>query len=229
MKHISNLGSAIQSVTKEREEFLRLVQKEVSEIFCRVWLIIVLSSDTYFYVQIKLYNDVVEKEGTEGEEEALKAYKAAREDSDETTETTLVDKVSSALVDRVCFFFFFWEKDWVCILVVPQFSMQYQVTELNCTVLRANSRLMLCCRSSKKKLTMLMQKLAIAGDCLTSKSSVFKICICEEQSLIMVFNNLLQGLRWKSYRGRSGIGGYVSEGHIRKRGHPRTYHQPFQG
>ncbi|XVE90699.1 hypothetical protein DITRI_Ditri20bG0097900 [Diplodiscus trichospermus] len=71
------LASA-SSVSREREEFLRLVKKE-----------------------IELYNSMVEKEGTEGEEEAKKAYKAAREDSDRTDEKAIGDKVSSALIDRV--------------------------------------------------------------------------------------------------------------------------------
>lgn len=44
---------------------------------------------------------MVEKEGTEGEQEAKKAYKAAREDSDCHIEEAVSDKVSSALIDRV--------------------------------------------------------------------------------------------------------------------------------
>ncbi|GMN59762.1 hypothetical protein TIFTF001_028850 [Ficus carica] len=71
------LASA-SSVSLEREEFLRLVKKE-----------------------IELYNDMVEKEGTEGEVEAKKAYKVARKDSDEAAELALTDKASSALIDRV--------------------------------------------------------------------------------------------------------------------------------
>lgn len=48
---------------------------------------------------------MVEKEGTDGEEEAKRAYKAAREESDHATETTGVGhKVSSALIDRVTTF-----------------------------------------------------------------------------------------------------------------------------
>uniref|UniRef100_A0A5B7AYH9 Mitochondrial proton/calcium exchanger protein n=1 Tax=Davidia involucrata TaxID=16924 RepID=A0A5B7AYH9_DAVIN len=71
------LASA-SSVSREREEFLGLVNEE-----------------------IELYNSMVEKEGTEGEEEARKAYKAAREDSEHTTERAVDNKVSSALIDRV--------------------------------------------------------------------------------------------------------------------------------
>ncbi|CAA2998749.1 LETM1 and EF-hand domain-containing 1, mitochondrial-like [Olea europaea subsp. europaea] len=71
------LASA-SSVSREREEFLRLVNKEV-----------------------ELYNSIVEKEGTDGEEEARKAYKAAREDSGRADEQAAGDKVSSALIDRV--------------------------------------------------------------------------------------------------------------------------------
>ncbi|KAA3490763.1 LETM1 and EF-hand domain-containing protein 1, mitochondrial-like [Gossypium australe] len=71
------LASA-SSVSWEREEFLRLVKKEV-----------------------ELYNSMVEKEGTEDEEEAKKAYKAAREHSDHTAQKAIGDKVSSALIDRV--------------------------------------------------------------------------------------------------------------------------------
>lgn len=46
----------------------------------------------------------MEKEGTDGEEEAKKAYKAAREDSDLATETAADHKVSSALIERVTIF-----------------------------------------------------------------------------------------------------------------------------
>ncbi|CAH9104543.1 unnamed protein product [Cuscuta europaea] len=52
-------------------------------------------------IKIDLYNSVVNKEGTEGEEEIKKAYRAAREDIDDTTETAVDDKVSSALIDKV--------------------------------------------------------------------------------------------------------------------------------
>lgn len=44
---------------------------------------------------------MVDKEGTDGEEEARKAYRAAREDSDHAVDRALGDKVSSALRDRV--------------------------------------------------------------------------------------------------------------------------------
>nr|GMD32963.1 LETM1 and EF-hand domain-containing protein 1, mitochondrial-like [Ipomoea batatas] len=71
------LASA-SSVSQEREEFLRLVKKEID-----------------------LYNSVVNQEGTDGEEETKKAYRAAREDIDDTTETTVNDKVSAALINRV--------------------------------------------------------------------------------------------------------------------------------
>ncbi|GAU44743.1 hypothetical protein TSUD_181500 [Trifolium subterraneum] len=71
------LASA-SSVSREREEFLRLVKKEV-----------------------ELYNSMVGKEGTEGEQEAKKAYRAARKDSDGALEAAINDKVSSALVNKV--------------------------------------------------------------------------------------------------------------------------------
>ncbi|KAK1557896.1 hypothetical protein Q3G72_033820 [Acer saccharum] len=71
------LASA-SSVSREREEFLRLVKKE-----------------------IELYNSMVDKEGTEGEEETKKAYRAAREETDDDAEKDVDDKVSSALIDRV--------------------------------------------------------------------------------------------------------------------------------
>ncbi|KAL9260403.1 Mitochondrial proton/calcium exchanger protein-like protein [Drosera capensis] len=71
------LASA-SSVSREREEFLRLVKKE-----------------------IELYNSMVDKEG-EGEAVAEKAYRAAREEvEDQAVETSPADKVSSALIDRV--------------------------------------------------------------------------------------------------------------------------------
>ncbi|KAL9233534.1 hypothetical protein vseg_008518 [Gypsophila vaccaria] len=66
------LASA-SSVTREREEFLRLVNKE-----------------------IELYNSMVESK--DGEVEAEKAYRAAREVNEEESDTT---EVSSALTDRV--------------------------------------------------------------------------------------------------------------------------------
>jgi LETM1 and EF-hand domain-containing protein 1 len=46
---------------------------------------------------------MVDKEGTEGEEEAKKAYRAAREESDHAAETAISDKISSALINRVSF------------------------------------------------------------------------------------------------------------------------------
>lgn len=71
------LASA-SSVSREREEFLRIVKNE-----------------------IELYNSVVEKEGADGEEDAKRAYKAAREESDHAAETATDDKVSSAIINRV--------------------------------------------------------------------------------------------------------------------------------
>ncbi|KAK0579622.1 hypothetical protein LWI29_028841 [Acer saccharum] len=71
------LASA-SSVSREREEFLRLVKKE-----------------------IELYNSMVDREGTEGEEETKRAYRAAREETDDDAEKDVDDKVSSALIDRV--------------------------------------------------------------------------------------------------------------------------------
>ncbi|XP_020584619.1 LETM1 and EF-hand domain-containing protein 1, mitochondrial-like [Phalaenopsis equestris] len=72
------LLASASSVSSERQEFLRLVNKE-----------------------IELYNTLLDKEGTEGEEEAKKAYKAAREKSDQAAEIAAGDKISSALINRV--------------------------------------------------------------------------------------------------------------------------------
>lgn len=44
---------------------------------------------------------MVEKEGTEGEEQAKRAYQAARKDIDDAAEMAIDDKVSSALINRV--------------------------------------------------------------------------------------------------------------------------------
>lgn len=44
---------------------------------------------------------MVEKGGTDDEEEARKAYLAAREDSDRSAQKAIADKTSSALLDRV--------------------------------------------------------------------------------------------------------------------------------
>ena len=43
---------------------------------------------------------MVEKEGTDGEEDAMKAYKAAREESEQDSDVAVRDDISSALVDR---------------------------------------------------------------------------------------------------------------------------------
>ncbi|KAJ8774833.1 hypothetical protein K2173_017279 [Erythroxylum novogranatense] len=71
------LASA-SSVSREREEFLSLVNKE-----------------------IELYNTMVEKEGTEDGKEAIKAYIAAREDTDRSFEADERDEISSALIEKV--------------------------------------------------------------------------------------------------------------------------------
>lgn len=71
------LASA-SSVSREREEFLRLVNKEIN-----------------------LYNSMVEKEGTDGKQGAMKAYRAARQESEEAAEEAVGHQISSALVDRV--------------------------------------------------------------------------------------------------------------------------------
>lgn len=47
---------------------------------------------------------MVEKEGTDGEKEAMEAYRAARDESDHAAKVAVGDEVSSALIDRVkCF------------------------------------------------------------------------------------------------------------------------------
>ncbi|XP_028799027.1 mitochondrial proton/calcium exchanger protein-like [Neltuma alba] len=71
------LASA-SSVSREREEFLRLVDKE-----------------------IELYNSMVGKDGTTDGRDALKAYKDAREENEHTTELDERDELSSALIEKV--------------------------------------------------------------------------------------------------------------------------------
>ncbi|TYG99197.1 hypothetical protein ES288_A10G176800v1 [Gossypium darwinii] len=71
------LASA-SSVSREREEFLGLVNKE-----------------------IELYNSMVDKEGTDGEKDAIKAYRAAREETDHSGEVSDSDEVSSVLIEKV--------------------------------------------------------------------------------------------------------------------------------
>uniref|UniRef100_A0ACD5V5A0 Uncharacterized protein n=1 Tax=Avena sativa TaxID=4498 RepID=A0ACD5V5A0_AVESA len=70
--------ASTSSVTNERQEFLSLVNKE-----------------------IELYNTMLEKEGTEDEEEARRAYRVAREESDHAAEVVAGEKVSSALIEKV--------------------------------------------------------------------------------------------------------------------------------
>ncbi|KAJ0793401.1 putative EF-hand domain, letm1 ribosome-binding domain-containing protein [Helianthus annuus] len=67
------LASA-SSVSREREEFLRLVNKEIN-----------------------LYHRMMDKEGTD----TVKAYKAAHEETDNSTDEHVADGVSSALINRV--------------------------------------------------------------------------------------------------------------------------------
>ncbi|GFP87135.1 letm1 and ef-hand domain-containing protein 1 mitochondrial [Phtheirospermum japonicum] len=71
------LASA-SSVSREREEFLRLVNKE-----------------------IEFYNSKVDQDGTDGEVEAMKAYKAARDESEDGAEVSEHNMVSSALINKV--------------------------------------------------------------------------------------------------------------------------------
>lgn len=71
------LASA-SSVSTEREEFLRLVNKEID-----------------------LYNSVKDKEGVDGGKEAMKAYRAAYEENEQDAEVNAGDEVSSVLIDRV--------------------------------------------------------------------------------------------------------------------------------
>ncbi|VAI46817.1 unnamed protein product [Triticum turgidum subsp. durum] len=70
------LASA-SSVRKERQEFLSLVNQEIG-----------------------LYNSMIEKEGTDGEE-AKRAYMAAREEADDADEVAAEEKVSSALIEKL--------------------------------------------------------------------------------------------------------------------------------
>ena len=51
-------------------------------------------------MQIGLYNSMIEKEGTDGEE-AKRAYMAAREEADDADEVAAEEKVSSALIEKV--------------------------------------------------------------------------------------------------------------------------------
>ncbi|CAN1857777.1 Mitochondrial proton/calcium exchanger protein [Linum perenne] len=71
------LASA-SSVSREREQFLRLVNKE-----------------------IKLYNSMIDSEGIEDEKAAMKAYRAAKVEKEKEEEEEEADEVSSALIDRV--------------------------------------------------------------------------------------------------------------------------------
>ncbi|PWA59426.1 LETM1-like protein [Artemisia annua] len=71
------LASA-SSVSREREEFLKLVNKEIN-----------------------LYHSMMDKEGTDGEQDIMKAYKAAHEEIDDSTDEHVPDGASSALINRV--------------------------------------------------------------------------------------------------------------------------------
>ncbi|GLT55577.1 hypothetical protein SLA2020_286880 [Shorea laevis] len=83
-EHLCELSRALavlasaSSVSREREAFLSLVNKE-----------------------IELYNSMVDKEGTGGEKDAMKAYRAAREETDNAAEEAEGDEASSSLIERV--------------------------------------------------------------------------------------------------------------------------------
>lgn len=110
--HYCNIDvNCFQSVSREREEFLGLVDKEVSYglqgYLCSTFR--VTFNEPFVFVinwlhcisQIRLYNSMLEKEGTAGEEEAKKAYKKARKESDHALEDAAEDKISTALIDKV--------------------------------------------------------------------------------------------------------------------------------
>lgn len=46
---------------------------------------------------------MVDRDGTDGEVEAMKAYKAARDESKDGAEVPELNMVSSTLTDKVCF------------------------------------------------------------------------------------------------------------------------------
>ncbi|XP_050238511.1 uncharacterized protein LOC126687999 [Mercurialis annua] len=78
LSHALAVLASASSVSREREEFLSLVNKE-----------------------IELYNSMVEKEGADGEKDAFRAYVAAREEGGRAPEEDERDNVSSALINRV--------------------------------------------------------------------------------------------------------------------------------
>ncbi|KAI3493595.1 hypothetical protein L1887_40797 [Cichorium endivia] len=71
------LASA-SSVSREREEFLMLVNKEIN-----------------------FYHSMMEKEGIDSGKEAMEAYRAARMESENSADEPVADEVSSALINRV--------------------------------------------------------------------------------------------------------------------------------
>eukprot|EP00850_Spirogloea_muscicola_P019244 SM000187S03861 [mRNA] locus=s187:52808:57172:+ [translate_table: standard] len=83
-EELCNLSSALavlaasSSVAQERSEFLHMVNKE-----------------------IQLYNQMVDKEGSDSASAAREAYKAARHESDKAAEAAAENTVSSALINRV--------------------------------------------------------------------------------------------------------------------------------
>ncbi|WMV56811.1 hypothetical protein MTR67_050196, partial [Solanum verrucosum] len=97
------LASA-SSVSQEREEFLRLVNKELSSSpSSRLSIIFARINYEYFkrytiFNKIELYHSMIDEEGTVGEVDAMKAYRAAHDENDHAAEH---DEVSSALIDKV--------------------------------------------------------------------------------------------------------------------------------
>ncbi|KAG8481366.1 hypothetical protein CXB51_026126 [Gossypium anomalum] len=79
----------MQSVSREREEFLGLVNKEV----CYKLI--------FFYLVIVKNCKGMRQEGTDGEKDAIKAYRAAREETDHSGEVSDSDEVSSVLIEKV--------------------------------------------------------------------------------------------------------------------------------
>jgi hypothetical protein len=116
--------------------------------------------------QIELYNSMVEKEGTDGEKDAIKAYRAAREEIDNADEVAEGDEVSSSLIERVRIFPF---QVLFFLVFFSSWYKQYQCTQhdTNYCVFFVYFRLMLCSKILKRKSMMWMPKSVIVGDYLT--------------------------------------------------------------
>jgi hypothetical protein len=108
---------------------------------------------------------MVDKEGTGGEKDAMKAYRAAREETDNTAEEAEGDEASAALIERVRIFKskYYFSLSLSLSLFSVSWYKDYRFTQHDSNYFMSfvYFRLMLCSKILKRKLMMWMLKSVI--------------------------------------------------------------------